>query len=90
MSKVSAKTPAKKNVVKEVKKTKTVKTVKTPTIKITILPVDLESPPYIKSIANKNIDNNLKKIVWANEELWSVYSDVIQKNKTPNFSVYTK
>ena len=63
MSKVVAKTPSKKTVVKDVKKAKTVKAVKIPTITITILPVDLDQPPYIKSIANKNTENNLKKIV---------------------------
>lgn len=90
MSKVTAKTPVKKNIVKDLKKSKTVKPVKVPTVKITILPVDLDKPPFVKLIQNKNTENNLKKIVWTNEELWNVYSDVIQKNKVPNFSVYTK
>jgi len=35
-------------------------------------------------------DNNLKKIIWNKEDIWKIYSKVLPKNKTPNFSVYTK
>lgn len=87
MSKVSCKSASKKGNVKLLKRPQ--KPTKSTNLKITILPVDSEWPPYTKTISNKNWENNLK-IVWNKEEILKVYSGVLPKSKNLNFSVYTK
>ena len=63
MSKISCKAPAKKSQLKLVKRSsKQAKAVKANVLRITVLPVDAESPPFIKPLQNKNNDNNLKLV----------------------------
>lgn len=76
MSKIGLKITTKKVAPKLVKRlSKTAKKVtKVNTLKITMLPDDSDSVPYIKSFNNINNENNLKVLWYKEDEDLSVYT----------------